>query len=317
MHWFKKSEKDIRNERIQKATSQEQYRMPCPLGDIKWDEEGMIEFSGVQRNTTIKLHTYRCFTKPNQTPKSITIFFHGLNEHLGLYAHIAQAVSKEANSVCVGFDFRGFGKSQGLRGWLESQQQHLEDCTRFIQLIKQLYPGTKLFALGQSLGGLTSYLLGINDHVHGTILITPALMDNYYNRPYLKKMAILLGKFIPTWSPFPASFQNASKNPQIIEDNINDPYINQNSTLPGTARVLLQMMREAPNSFKNFSKPFLIIAGGMDQIIDPDVGHELIKQSPSNDKELIYYENMWHDCIAEQEILEIIPKIVEWINKRQ
>ena len=78
-----------------------------------------------------------------------------------------------------------------------------------------------------------------------------------------------------------------------------DPYINWNSTLPGTGRVLLKMMREAPHSFQNYKKPFLIISGGMDQIVDPEVGHELIRLSTSNDKELIYYEDMWHDCIAE------------------
>ncbi|CAD8131890.1 unnamed protein product [Paramecium pentaurelia] len=317
MYWFKKSQKDIKNESIQKAVPEEKYRMPCPLGNSKWDEEGVIQFTCLQRNTNIKLHTYRCFTKSNQTPQSVTLFFHGLNEHLGLYAHIAQALSKEANSVCVGFDFRGFGKSEGLRGWLESKEQHIEDCTRFIQLIKQLYPGVQLFALGQSLGGLTSYLLGMNDLVDGTILITPALMDNYYNRPYLKKIALILGLLSPTWSPFPASYPNASKNPQVLEDNLKDPYINWNSTLPGTARVLLKMMRDAPNTFKNYKKPFLIISGGMDQIVDPDVGHELMKLSTSTDKELIYYENMWHDCIAEQEILEIIPQLIKWIKKRQ
>lgn len=78
-----------------------------------------------------------------------------------------------------------------------------------------------------------------------------------------------------------------------------DPFINWNATLPGTARNLLKMMREAPNTFQYYHKPFLVITGGMDQAIDPDVGHELIKLSPSIDKELIYYENMWHDCIAE------------------
>lgn len=47
----------------------------------------------------------------------------------------------------------------------------------------------------------------------GTILITPALMDNYYNRPYLKKIALILGALIPTWTPFPGQYVNGSKNP--------------------------------------------------------------------------------------------------------
>jgi acylglycerol lipase len=83
---FKKSEKDIRNERIQKAIPEEKYRKPSPIGDTKWDEENFMDFTVIQRGQSIKLHTYRCHT--NEV-KSVTVFFHGLNEHLGQYSHIA------------------------------------------------------------------------------------------------------------------------------------------------------------------------------------------------------------------------------------
>lgn len=39
--------------------------------------------------------------------------FHGLSDHLGNSAHIAQKLS-EIGVVTVGFDFRGFGKSDVL-----------------------------------------------------------------------------------------------------------------------------------------------------------------------------------------------------------
>lgn len=118
----------------------------------------------------------------------------------------------------------------------------------------------------------------------GTILITPALMDNYYNRPYLKRVALILGSLIQTWTPFSASYVNGSKNPEVLEDNMKDPYINWNATLPGTGRNLIKMMRETPETFSTYTSPFLVIAGGMDQIVDPDIGHELMRLSPSLDK---------------------------------
>ncbi|CAD8043971.1 unnamed protein product [Paramecium primaurelia] len=312
---FRKSDKDRKNEAIQQAVPEEKFRKPSPLGGNKWDEEDFLEFYGVQKGQQIKLHTYRCKTTLSES-KSVTVFFHGLNEHLGLYAHIAQAVSKKANSVVVGFDFRGFGKSQGLRGWVESREQLLNDCQRFIMQIRTMYPRLPLFTLGQSMGGMASYLMGLNDVCEGTILITPAILDNYYNQPFMKKLGLCFGACFPTWNPFPPVIVTGSRNPQILEDNLKDPYCVQVAVLPGTGRVLVSTMRSLPQTFTQYKKPFLVISAGMDQIVDPDVGHELMKQSPSQDKQMIHYENMWHDCVQEEEIIEIIPKIVDWISQR-
>ena len=54
----------------------------------------------------------------------------------------------------------------------------------------------------------------------------------------------------------------------------------------------------------------------MDKLVDPDVGYELIEKSPSKDKMHLYYPEMWHDIWHEPEIVEIIPKIIEWALNR-
>lgn len=51
------------------------------------------------------------------------IIFHGLNCHTGLSAHIAEEIAKIGIAV-VGYDYRGFGKSEGIRGYMESEETH-------------------------------------------------------------------------------------------------------------------------------------------------------------------------------------------------
>jgi len=46
------------------------------------------------------------------------------------------------------------------------------------------------------------------------------------------------------------------------------------------------------------------------------VGFELEKKSPSKDKKVLFYENMWHNIWHEPEIVEIIPQICKWIKER-
>lgn len=62
--------------------------------------------------------------------------FHGLSAHINHGAHIAE---KLANSgfLVVGFDHRGFGKSEGLRGYIENIDTHLSDSRLFISKVLQ------------------------------------------------------------------------------------------------------------------------------------------------------------------------------------
>lgn len=61
--------------------------------------------------------------------------FHGLNSYLGHGSHVAHEFAK--NGFCVvGFDHRGFGKSQGQKGYIESIDQHLRDSKTFVGLIE-------------------------------------------------------------------------------------------------------------------------------------------------------------------------------------
>lgn len=39
------------------------------------------------------------------------------------------------------------------------------------------------------------------------------------------------------------------------------------------------------------------------------MAQELIDRSPSKDKDLLFYENAWHNIWMEEEIIDIIPKM--------
>lgn len=79
--------------------------------------------------------------------KAVLVIFHGLGSHLNNGAHVAQAASQVGVGV-VGFDFRGFGKSEGIRGYIESEESHFGDCIKFIDIVEKEYPGKKIFLTG-------------------------------------------------------------------------------------------------------------------------------------------------------------------------
>lgn len=47
-----------------------------------------------------------------QNCKAIVVIFHPLNDHMNNCAHVADYLVKNCQISCVGFDYRGFGKSE-------------------------------------------------------------------------------------------------------------------------------------------------------------------------------------------------------------
>jgi acylglycerol lipase len=82
--------------------------------------------------------------------------------------HIAHVLS-DAGCIVVGFDHRGrfivyegFGKSEGLRGYLENVELHLLDSNSFIDMVLKHYQersisNLPIFLIGLSMGGMTSF----------------------------------------------------------------------------------------------------------------------------------------------------------------
>lgn len=58
----------------------------------------------------------------------------------------------------VGYDYKGFGRSEGQRALILNEEDFIGDCVTFIENLKQFYsltmnePGLKIFAYGYSLG---------------------------------------------------------------------------------------------------------------------------------------------------------------------
>lgn len=73
----------------------------------------------MQNNQPIKLKTYRFPPADKKDPRALYIQFHGMDRHSNSGAHVAKAFS-DAGFCVLAFDCRGYGKSEGLRGYVES-----------------------------------------------------------------------------------------------------------------------------------------------------------------------------------------------------
>lgn len=113
--------------------------------------------------------------EPVGKPKGVVVLVHGLGEHTGRYAHVAEALTK-AGYVLAGFDLRGHGRTEGLRGYAPSFEAIMQDIEAFFAFLKQRYSEeVPYFQYGHSLGGVltTAYHLYVKPKVAGVVISAP------------------------------------------------------------------------------------------------------------------------------------------------
>jgi len=113
------------------------------------------------------MHSYKIQTKDqlllhvqqwndNKKSKGTICIIHGLGEHQGRYAHVAEFYIENGFQI-YSFDQRGHGLSEGKRGHTPGLDYNLDDLERVIKTI----PHNHLFLYGHSFGGnvLVNFLL--------------------------------------------------------------------------------------------------------------------------------------------------------------
>lgn len=75
--------------------------------------------------TRLRLKVYR--EKAQTKRKAVVIMLHGMTSHLNEGAYVAKELSKKGYEV-VGFDQRGFGKSEGTRGYIRDFEMFMKDA---------------------------------------------------------------------------------------------------------------------------------------------------------------------------------------------
>ena len=87
------------------------------------------------------------------TPRGTVLIVHGLGEHIGRYAHVAQRLNAASWAV-TGYDQRGHGRSPGARGALPASDALLADLGSVVSVLRrETTAGRPLLLLGHSMGG--------------------------------------------------------------------------------------------------------------------------------------------------------------------
>ena len=251
---------------------------------------------------------------PDDISKAVVIIVHGLGEHINRYLHVAERLTK-AGFTIVGFDLRGHGKSEGIRGHAPSYAALTNDIRIIIDYSNKIYPSSPIFLYGHSLGGslLLYLLLTQRPKIKGAVVSSPGLTPIRPISPLLKFTARILSKFIPTLQlKNKLDTSGLSQDKNIVAEYINDPLVHDKIS----TRLGIELIDQGQWIYQNakmINTPLLFVQGGKDRLVNPSINMKFFERLNGN-ATLLWRENGYHELHNEPNKEEIIDSLIAWMN---
>lgn len=249
-------------------------------------------------------------------PKGVVGLVHGMGEHMGRYAHVANMLADEGYAV-VGFDQLGHGLTEGKRGHTPSYDALLESIDAMLADITQRYEGVPAFLYGHSMGGnvTLNYLLRRKPLLHGAIVSSPWLRLAFDPPPLPLVAGRMLERIYPRFTnDRPISTERLTTDLEMAErirtDKLGHGVI--------TAKFFFGVRRAgvwAIQHAHNLSIPVLLMHGGDDKVTSIQASRQFAKNA--GDRCLfLEWPGYKHELHNEKEREAVFAFIRRWLAEK-
>ncbi|RKP58009.1 alpha/beta hydrolase [Cohnella endophytica] len=262
---------------------------------------------------------YACEWSPEQdgTIPAVIGFVHGMGEHMGRYAHVADMLVAEGYAV-LGFDQRGHGRTEGKRGHVPAYEDLLEGVDLLIGEARHRYPNAPFFLFGHSMGGnvTLNHLLRRQPDIAGAIVTGPWLKLAF--KPPSLQAAI--GKVIERVYPRftnnrPINAQNLTTDPDMVERYVTDELGHGHIT----ARFFFGVQRAGTWALEHAGRltvPLLLMHGGDDKVTSIQASRRFAELAPPELVEWQEWPEYKHELHNETGREEVFSVIRDWLKKQ-
>ncbi len=252
---------------------------------------------------------------PKPAPRAIVACVHGFAEHIGRYAHVADAFN-QAGVAFIGFDLRGHGLSGGQRGHTPSYSNYMEDIREFLALVTEKFPNLPLFLYGHSAGGnlVLNYVLRFApEYVQGVIATSPWLRLAFQPPPVKIWLAKIISKIYPAFTQkSDLDANDISSDPVVARAYVQDPLIHRDVSAGAVSGIVAageRALREAGQ----WAVPLLLFHGTDDKITDRAATEAFAAAVPPSWLTLRIWDKGRHELHNETFRAEVTASMVQWI----
>jgi acylglycerol lipase len=292
-----------------------EIRLGSGVGEMSCETVGMSQHTEGTFTASDGLSIYHQAWLPDRDLKAVVMLIHGLGEHSGRYAHVADALTDVGYGVHA-LDHRGHGKSDGKRAFVKSYDEFMTDLVQFRTLVEGEHPGVPLVVLGHSMGGnlAVGHALDHQEGITGLALSGAALQVGDDLSPGKLKAFRIIAKIAPGFRPEGLSADAISRDPSVVAAYQNDPLVFTGKISAGLGAALIGAMERFPARYRELTLPIVVMHGTDDQLASIDGSKALVAAAVNARITVHYYDGLYHEIFNEPERAEVHADLVSWID---
>lgn len=255
---------------------------------------------------------------PAAEARATLVFVHGFGEHSGRYQHVFEAMN-EAGFNCFGFDYRGHGRAEGRRSYINRYSEYLADVDTALALVRERVPEAPVFLVGHSQGGLivATWVLERGrggSPLAGMVLSSPSIAFAVEVPSWKDALGQLMATLWPTLE-MPSGLDPAlvSRDRAVVEAYRADPLVHSGATARWYTESMRAQRRIAEGA-AHIRLPTLVLQAGDDRLCDPAATRRFFEALGAADKQLVEYEGWYHEVFSEPDKERAFSDLVAWLD---
>jgi acylglycerol lipase len=253
---------------------------------------------------------------PTAQPRAVVAIAHGVFEHSGRYAHVAERLAR-AGFAIYALDHRGHGRSEGRRGNIGRMAHLVADLDKLVLLIGHRHPGRGIFLLGHSMGGAIAlqYAFQRQGTLAGLILSAPAVDVSGVSSLQVA-IAKLLSAIAPKLGILTVDSSKISRDPAVVRAYNEDPLVYRGKAPVRTIADVITTAQQFCGRAHQLTLPLLVMHGTGDSLVAVAGSRIVHDRARCADKTLNLYEGLYHEVLNEPEKDCVIGDLLDWLVER-
>lgn len=254
------------------------------------------------------------------SPRGALLVVHGLGEHSGRYAALAERFTAAGISVYAP-DLRGHGLSGGRRGHVDGFGDYLSEVDRALAEARSLSGGLPTVLFGHSMGGLVALRYAETrpeTDLAGLALAAPQLSLADPPPAWLRMAAVVLETILPS---LPLSNrldpEDLSNDPAEVQAYRDDPLVHDRIT-PRLFREMQRAMDAAVRDLPRIRVPAaLVMIPGADPVVDPPTTREVaVALRAFTSVDVREYPGLFHEPLHDTGRETVSADLLAWVAER-
>ncbi len=255
---------------------------------------------------------------PEGKPAVIVLALHGFDDYSNAFTLPAPDLVRHGIAVYA-YDQRGFGAAPHRGRWAGGELM-VDDAARAARLLRERYPQTPIYLLGESMGGAVAIIAATAPDplpIDGVILSAPAVWGrqtmNIFERAGLW-LADLLPAMRFSHRSLPIKVRPSDNIPMLRALGA-DPLVIK-ETRSDALNGLVDLMGAALTAAPRLTVPTLVLYGAKDEVVPRPPVSLLVKNLPATSRprqRVALYANGYHMLLRDLEARVVIDDIALWM----